>query len=179
MIYELALLLPAPIIVKWRDLLPMGPPLLSICKQIREEASSVYGKNHLEIQLMNLNITKVTSWMGLSPPRMALYQGSEMELSMVLGSRHGELPGGSPWDIMLTWVELYYQQRCRRIVDLPTKDSENNETTPKFKPSHHVELAVKIFDMIDELLEKDSNMTLAKLRKAVSKHRVAMSRDVV
>lgn len=157
----------------------MDPPLLGTCKQIRAEASGVYGKNRLEIQLMNLNITKVTNWMGLSPPRMALYEGSEMELSMFLGKRHGPLPGGSPWDNMLAWVELYYQQRCRRIVDLPAKESEDDETKPKSKPSHHVELAVKIFDMVDELLEKDSKMTLAKLRKAVSKHRVAMSRDVI
>lgn len=64
----------------------MDPLLLSTCKQVRAEASSVYGKNRLEIQLMNLNITKVTNWKRLSPPRMALYQDSEMELSMFLGN---------------------------------------------------------------------------------------------
>lgn len=60
---------------------------------------------------------------------------------------------------MLAWVELYYQQRCRRIVDLPKKDSENDETKSSFKPSHHVELAVKIFNAVDKLLEEDGNMT--------------------
>jgi hypothetical protein len=126
---------------------------------------------------MNLNITKVTDWMGLSAPRMALYQGSEMELSIFMGDWGDDgPPGGYPWLNMLAWIDLYYQGRCRRIVDLPAKESEGEESKPKPKPTHQVEVAIKIFDEVDELLEKDDNMTLAKLLEAVGKHQRAMSR---
>ncbi|GAB7330100.1 hypothetical protein MBLNU13_g01783t1 [Cladosporium sp. NU13] len=158
-----------PIVVEWHDPLPMNPPLLGTCKRIRTEASSVYGKNHLKIVSKNLNITKATNWMG----------------------RQGEKgpPGGHPWQNMLTWVELYYHQRCRRLVDLPAEDSDPKEGDPEDsddeepkviglerKPCYQVELAVKIFDMLDKLLEKDNKITLAKIRKAVSKHQHDMSR---
>ena len=62
--------------------LPVDPPLLGTCKQIRTEASEVYGKNYFKIVLKNLNITKITSWMGLSLPRMALYESAEMAIAM-------------------------------------------------------------------------------------------------
>ena len=39
-----------------------------------------------------------------------------------------------------------------------------------------VELAVKVFDMVDELLEEDNRMNMAELRNAVSIHRRTMLR---
>lgn len=90
---------------------------------------------------------------------------------------------------MRTWIDLYYRQRYRRFVDLPAEDSDPNETdsedsndeepaivVSERKPCYQVELAVKIFDMVDELLENNSKITLAKTRKAVSKHQHDMSR---
>jgi len=139
----------------------------------------VYGKNHLEIHLQNLKITKVTDWMQLSPPRMALYQGAEMVITIFNGD-WGEkgAPGGKPWENMLAWIELYHEGRCCRLVDLPKESSEDEDDEPEPKPSlcHQVQLAVKIFDEVDELLEKDDNMTLAELLQAVSKHEGTMAR---
>jgi hypothetical protein len=173
------LLQPEPIVVKWHDPLPKDPPLTATCKQIRKEASSVYGKNHLEIHLQNLKITKVTDWMQLSQPRMALYQGAEMVITIFNGD-WGEkgAPGGKPWENMLVWIELYYEHRCCRLVDLPpTEGSEDeDDEEPKRSLCHQVHLAVEIFDEVDELLEKDETMTLAELLQAVSKHEHTMAR---
>lgn len=81
--------------------------------------------------------------------------------------------GGNIWPNLLTWIDLYRQGRCRHIVDLDLK-------TPRYRseewPNREVELAIKAFDLVDELLEKNNDMTVPKLRKAVSKHRRTMMR---
>jgi len=81
--------------------------------------------------------------------------------------------GGEIWENLLTWIDLYRQGRCRRIVDL---DPKLREAWGEERLSLEVELAVKLFDMVDELLAKDNRMNMAELRKAVSIHRRTMLR---
>ena len=173
-IYELTLVEEKPLQFGFFDKhFPKDPPLLSTCKQIRAEASGVYGKNHLRITVFNLNITRLTKWMRLSPPRVALYENSELILTTVSGKHMDHWWGGEIWENLLTWIDLYRQGRCRRIVDL---DPKLREAWGEERLSLEVELAVKVFDMVDELLEKDNRMSMSELRKAVSIHRRTMSR---
>lgn len=125
-----------PIVFRDSKRFPKDPPLLSTCKQIRAEASGIYGKNRLEISLLSFDITKVTNWMRLSPPRVALYEKSEIGLT-TFGGNWGVNgpPGGNPWQNLLTWVELYYQRRCRRIVGLPARDNGVEERGLVSEPS--------------------------------------------
>lgn len=111
--------------------------------------------------------------MRLSPPRVALYENSELILTTVSGKHMDHWWGGEIWENLLTWIDLYRQGRCRRIVDL---DPKLREAWGEERLSLEVELAVKLFDMVDELLAKDNRMNMAELRKAVSIHRRTMLR---
>lgn len=145
--------------------------MLSTCKQIRAEASSIYGKNDLRISLTDLDITRVTNWMRLSPPRVALYEDSELFLNHLSGTGRNRAYEAEKWSNLLTWIDLYRQGRCRRVVELDPKyglaqRSKNNTA----------DVAIRVFDMVDELLAKDDDITTAELHRAVSIHRRAMKR---
>jgi hypothetical protein len=163
------------ILVRGNEHFPKDPPLLSTCKQIRVGASSIYGENRLEVQTYNLNITKITDWMRLSPPRVALYKKSELYLSIMSGSAYGKDYGLDCWPNLLVWVDLYFHKRCRRVVAPSTNRGVNGNdkepdkiSTPAFEAAY----AVKIFDIVDELLKEDG-MTMGKIRKALKPHRLA------
>lgn len=158
------------IIVKLSDKFPSDPPLLATCKQIRSEASSIYGENHLEMSLYNLDITKVTRWMRLSPPRVALYANSSMFLCITSSLAKGVMHDDDCWSNLLTWVDLYCQSRCRRIVDSSTE--VDGFSIDGGSPTPWVVLAVETFDMVDKLLPKN-NMTMGRINSAVQAHRRA------
>lgn len=143
---------------------------MSTCKQIRAEASDIYGKNRLEVCLFNFNVTRLVDWMRDSPPRLALYENLEVFLTTLSGRNTPEKHGGDPWPNILKWIKLYRQGRCRRIVDPEPKHGQYPWSNDQ------VDLVVKIFDLVDELLENDSDMSMAKLNKAVSIHRRAIKR---
>lgn len=111
--------------------------------------------------------------MRLSPPRVALYENSELISTTVAGKHADHRWGGEIWTNLLTWIDLYRQGRCRRIVNL---DPKLKEAWEEERLSLEVELAVKVFDMVDELLEEDNRMNMAELRNAVSIHRRTMLR---
>jgi hypothetical protein len=129
--------------------------------------------NHLQVQLYNLDITKITDWMRLSPPRVALYKESELYLSIISGSAYGKEYGLDCWPNLLVWVDLYFQGRCRRIVTRANDVGKNTKEPAKIPtPSFEGQFAVKVFDIVDELLKEDG-MTMAKIRKALKPHRRA------
>jgi len=124
-------------------------------------------------------MTKFAAWMHLSVPRMALYEGADLSLTMFSGFWEGGPPGGNPWVNLLAWVKDYYHGRVRRIVDRPTveySDSVSDDDNIHVKPRSQVELAIKIFDEVEEMMKKNPEVTWAEVSKAVGKHRRAFLR---
>lgn len=110
--------------------------------------------------------------MRLSPPRVALYEGSELFLShLSFGTGKIRAYDAKKWSNLLTWVDLYRQGRCRRMVELDPKYglTQRSENTT-------ADVAINVFDMVDELLEKDNDITTAELHRAVSIYRRHMKK---
>ena len=164
-IYKLVLVQDKPIGVGWYDHLPTDPPLLSTCKQIRAEASSIYSMNNLSLDVYNLDITKLVRWLGSSPPRWALYLNADLILIMIVG--HDEkayYEHDLPWVNLMVWIRLYCQERCGRLADMPVLPKENG----------WVGLALKAFDMVDELIDDNDNITFAEIYAALEARRRAL-----
>jgi hypothetical protein len=112
---------------------------------------------HLHSQL---HITDVVRWLDAAPAREELYRDSELILYVITAdgssrekrkrAEHSEL-----WNNLRTWITFYHQHRCRRIVE-PSTDSQATPRAPDFP---WIDTAIKIFDLIDTLLENDDELT--------------------
>lgn len=136
--------------------------MLQTCTEIRAEASGIFfGENSLDIYVYNLDISPVIHWLDLSPARDELYRNSNLILSVVTGTvtaKHSrrfrsQLKQDSLWRNLLIWVKFYCQQRCRRVIRLPT----DNVVPPC--PYSSIDWGVRVFDKVDELLENDEELT--------------------
>jgi len=92
-------------------------------------------------------------------------------LSIQMGSAHGKNYGENCWPNLMVWVDHFVHHRCRRIVNSSTYDAVDERVkVPSFKTEP--DDAIKVFDMVDELLE-EKGMTMRKIRKALEAHRRA------
>jgi hypothetical protein len=168
-IYEEVLIEPSWFNVDVEDL-PSTPPLLQTCKQMRAEASGIfYGDNTINIKIPNADMSQVVCWLEAAPARNQLYQKSHIEIYVeepVHESvfepetrtlrKHREFLCKN----LLAWVKLYCGHRCRRVLgSLVWPMNPDALPMSDINGGFVMRWAVRVFDLVDELLENDEELT--------------------
>ncbi|KAK5127508.1 hypothetical protein LTR85_006847 [Meristemomyces frigidus] len=84
-------------------LAPPEPGLLSVCKQIRKEASGLYYRENLFLfSVRDFDASLYVLWCSASKLRKQCHQ-------RFLTS------GSNNWSNLLAWLEAYYHKRCRSV----------------------------------------------------------------
>ena len=109
-IYRLALLEPDAIKINDSST-PQEPSLLSACRQIRQEAISIYyGENHFELQVADLDPTTAQKWLS----------GSTLRLK----SKHRyKIDNSNNWKNLLRWIKGVLDGE---ITSIPGRNSKNS-----------------------------------------------------
>jgi hypothetical protein len=148
-----------PIKVGTKDLLPPTPPLLQTCKQTRADASGIfYAENVLHIDFLHYDVSKVVRWLEASPVRDLLYRRSKIHMWTEPEEPIDGSTSESLWKNMLTWVKYYCERRCRRVCGHRWWP-EIESAALSFSEARDDFIMVRVFDLVDELLKNNEELT--------------------
>jgi hypothetical protein len=148
-----------PIKVGTKDLLPPTPTLLQTCKQTRADASGIfYAENVLHIDFLHYDVSKVVRWLEASPVRDLLHRRSKIHMWTEPEEPIDGSMSESLWKNMLTWVKYYCERRCRRVCGHRWWP-EIESAALSFSEARDDFIMVRVFDLVDELLKNNEELT--------------------
>jgi hypothetical protein len=117
-----------------------------------------YAENVLHIDFLNYDVSKLVRWLEASPVRDLLYRRLKIHMCTEPEGWIDMSTSESLWKNMLTWVKYYCERRCRRVCGKRWwPDYEASALS--FSEARDDFIMVRVFDLVDELLKNNEELT--------------------